>query len=407
MLNQLDNGKIMWGDMGVGKSLTAVAYYLEKEAPRDVYVITTAKKRDDLDWEAEFAKLGMNVEEQYEGQGKLTVDSWNNLHKYKEVRDAFFIFDEQRVVGYGAWSKAFIKIARDNDNHWILLSATPGDTWLDYIPVFIANGFYRNKADFVRQHVEYEPYVKHPKVRRYHSVGKLVRLRNQLLVHMPYERHTKREVLEISVGYDPSTLDKVVKGRWNVYESRPIRNVSEMFSVARKVVNSDESRLAVVESLMKEHAKLIVFYNFDYELEMLRELGESSAGPGLTGIGNPTPSPGSEQKSCARSFAIAEWNGHRHDPIPKTDRWVYLVQYTAGSEGWNCVETDVMVFYSLTYSWRQFWQAHGRIDRLNTPFETLKYYVLVSSSWLDKAIWKALQTKKSFNETAFLKEKAV
>lgn len=409
VLKQLDNGKILYGDMGVGKSITAAAYYLENEAPKDVYVITTAKKRDDLDWEAEFAKIGMNVEVQFEGQGKLVVDSWNNLHKYKEVRDAFFIFDEQRVVGYGAWSKAFIKIAQQN--RWILLSATPGDTWLDYIPVFIANGFYRNKADFVRQHVEYEPYVKHPKVRRYHGVGKLVRLRQQLLVHMPYERHTTREVIEISVGYDQSTLDKVVKKRWHVYENRPIKNVSEMFSVARKVVNSDSSRLAVVSSLITKHPKLIVFYNFDYELEMLRSLGEERQDGCLPGSQPCSPIPtaeslpnGSSTSSNATSFAVAEWNGHNHDPIPQTDRWLYLVQYTAGSEGWNCVETDAMCFYSLTYSWRQFWQAHGRIDRLNTPFETLKYYVLVSGSWLDKAIWKALSTKKSFNETAFLEK---
>lgn len=394
VLKQLDNGKIMYGDMGVGKSITAAAYYLENEAPKDVYVITTAKKRDDLDWEAEFAKLGMNVEKQFEGQGKLVVDSWNNLHKYKEVRGAFFIFDEQRVVGYGAWSKAFITIARDNDNHWIMLSATPGDTWLDYIPVFIANGFYRNKADFVRQHVEYEPYIKHPKVRRYHGVGKLVRLRQRLLVHMPYERHTTREVIEISVGYDQSTLDKVVKKRWHVYENRPIRNVSELFSVARKVVNTDTSRLATIQTLLSQHPKLIVFYNFDYELEMLRSLGEEESWltePQMDDSGIPRTS---------RSFSIAEWNGHNHDPIPQTDRWLYLVQYTAGAEGWNCVETDAMCFYSLTYSWRQFWQAHGRIDRLNTPFETLKYYVLVSGSWLDKAIWKALTSKKSFNEKA-------
>jgi hypothetical protein len=390
-VEELDNGKILCGGTGVGKTITAVAYCVKNESPKPVYVITTALKRDTLDWQKEFVKLG--IAHDNTTHGSLTVDSWNNLSNYKDVTDAFFIFDEQRAVGSGSWSKAFIHIAKRN--RWIMLSATPGDTWMDYIPVFCANGWYKNKTDFVRQHVIFAPYVKHPKVDRYVGVGKLVRLRKQLLVQMPYERHTTRESYEINVGYDKSTLDKVVKSRWHVYEGRPLRNVAEMFAVARKVVNSDSSRIEVIRVLMEKHPKLIVFYNFDYELEILRSLGCVQQCPNVAGSGN----------ACTPQYvSTAEWNGHRHDPIPTSDRWIYLVQYTAGSEGWNCIETDAMVFYSLTYSWRQFWQAHGRIDRLNTPFKTLKYYILMSDSWIDKAVWKALRVKKSFNEASEAKK---
>jgi hypothetical protein len=373
-MNRMKNGCILWGGVGTGKTRTALAYYLNCETPETrLVVITTAKKRDSLDWEGEAAKFGIGKVEGASLAGLLTVDSWNNIHKYVDVKDAFFIFDEQRLVGSGAWTKSFIKIAKQNK--WILLSATPGDTWLDYIPVFIANGFYKNRTEFKREHVVYNTYSKFPKVDRYINVGKLVRLRNSILVEMPYVRHTVRETRYVPVSYDEELFHKAVSARWHVFEERPLRDVAELFLVMRKIANSDPSRLAALREIMKEHPKLIVFYSFDYELEALRTL--------------------------AGEIPLAEWNGHKHEDIPKTDRWVYLVQYVAGSEGWNCIDTDTVVFYSLTYSYKNFEQAHGRIDRLNTPFTKLFYYILISSSAIDKAVMKSLKSKKSFNESDY------
>jgi hypothetical protein len=377
-IEELSSGKILWGGVGTGKSLTAAVYYMRKEAPlgKDVYVITTAKKRDSLDWEREFIRVGVG-KERGPYCGKLTVDSWNNIAKYKNVRGAFFIFDEQRLVGSGAWTKAFEFIAK-HGNTWILLSATPGDVWLDYMSVFIANGFYKNRTDFRDQHVEYDAYSKFPKVKKYHNVNKLVKLRASLLVHMPYERHTTRVVQDVTVEFDERLLDSVLKERWNPFTNAPVRSLAEFFYTMRKVVYSHPSRLAMVQNLMKRHPRLIVFYNFDHELEQLRTLsGETT---------------------------VAEWNGHKHEEVPDSERWVYLVQYTAGAEGWNCTTTDAMIFYSLTYSYKQWHQAFGRIDRLNTPFSTLFYYVLMSNAKIDKAVKESLSTKHSFNEVKFAKK---
>ncbi len=375
-VKKLHNGSILWGGVGTGKSRVAVQYYLRNEGNKNVYVITTAKKRDSLDWNGEFAKVGVGTSDDSSVRGVLTVDSWNNIEKYIGVKDAFFIFDEQRLVGSGKWAKSFIKIAKANN--WILLSATPGDTWLDYIPVFIANGFYKNRTAFKREHVVYNAYTKFPKVDRYLGVAKLRRLRDSILVHMPYERHTNRNEEILTVDYDKDLLDKVIIGRWHVFEERPLRDVSEMFLVMRKVVNSHPSRLETIRSLLLDHPKLIIFYNFDFELEVLRELKDT--------------------------VVVAEWNGHKHEEIPEEDCWVYLVQYSAGSEGWNCVDTDTVVFYSLTYSYKHFHQAKGRIDRLNTPFTDLYYYVLRSRSVIDNVIWKSLKYKRNFNESSFIRE---
>lgn len=370
-LERLHNGSILWGAVGTGKSLVAAAYYVKNEAPKNVYVITTAKKRDSLDWQREFAAFGVGTDPSGTCHGTLVVDSWNNIGKYRGVTEAFFIFDEQRLVGSGEWVGHFLQLARSN--RWILLSATPGDTWLDYIPVFVANGFFKNRTEFKRDHVVYKPYAKFPKVERYTSVGRLVRLRNQILVEMPFRSHTVRKATDIPVGYSKDQFDKVVKRKWHIFEHRPLRDVAELFIVMRKTVNSDPSRLEAVRNVLTTHPRLIIFYNFDFELIALRSLSEFTE--------------------------VAEWNGHKHEPIPKTESWVYLVQYAAGAEGWNCIETDAMLFYSLPYSYKLFEQAHGRIDRLNTPFTLLHYYSLVSDSVIDKAIQRCLAQKRSFNES--------
>jgi hypothetical protein len=359
----MKSGCVLWGGVGTGKSLTSLAYYMKNEHPKALYIITTARKRDSLDWEEDCIKIGaVDI--------PVVVDSWNNVQKYVNVYGAFFIFDEQRIVGSGAWTKSFLKIARRN--HWVLLSATPGDTWLDYIPVFVANGFYTNRTEFKREHVVYNTYAKFPKVERYVGVSKLVRLRNSILIEMPYVRHTRRVINYVDVEFDCELYDRARKRRWNVIENRPMKDVAEMFRVLRYITNTDPTRLSSVRTLMKTHPKLIVFYNFDYELELLRQLSDTAI--------------------------VAEWNGHKHEEIPDSDSWVYLVQYIAGAEAWNCTATDAMCFYSLTYSYKNFEQAQGRIDRLDTPFSALFYYVLKSSALIDRMILNSLKQKKSFNE---------
>lgn len=372
-LTELDTGKVLWGGVGSGKSRVACAYYETEHRHKDVYVITTAKKRDSKDWEGEFAKIVVGKHADATLHGILTVDSWNNIAKYKDVENAFFIFDEQRLVGSGKWVKSFLQIADSND--WILLSATPGDTWMDYIPVFVANGFYRNRTEFINKHVVYTPYVKFPKVKKFLDEGRLNALRNKILVHMPYEKRTVRHSQSITVDHNEELFQSVLKNRWHIYQDRPIRDIAELGGVLRRVVNSDPSRVRTLKDLMEIHPKMIVFYNFNYELDILRRLESETA--------------------------VAEWNGHKHEEIPETDSWLYLVQYVAGSEGWNCIETNAVAFYSLTYSYKIWEQAHGRIDRLNTPFVDLYYYMLRSKSAIDMGIWRALKNKQNFNINKF------
>ena len=389
-VEKMKNGCILCGGVGSGKSLTALSYYYKEQGgmleparkmtkPKDLYIITTARKRDTLEWEGELAKFGMSTKRQANGySNKIVVDSWNNIKKYKDVYGAFFIFDEQRVVGSGAWVKSFLNITRKNN--WILLSATPGDTWSDYIPVFVANGFYKNKTEFVRRHIVYSHFTKFPKIDRYLETGRLIRLRNSILVDMDFKRPTVSHHEDIYVRYDIDKYKAAGRNRWDPYKNEPIRDASGLCYVWRRIVNSDESRQVALLELFEKHPKMIIFYNFNYELDILKEV--------FDGI---------------RSVEVAEWNGHRHQPIPNSKSWVYLVQYTAGAEGWNCITTDTIVFYSQNYSYKIMQQSAGRIDRLNTPFSELWYYHLKSRSGIDLAISKALREKRNFNERKFLK----
>lgn len=380
VLDRLSNGKILWGGVGSGKSVVALAYYMQKELIGDIYVITTAKKRDSLEWQADAAKFGISTEKKFSIAGQLHIDSWNNIGKYTDIEDAFFIFDEQRVVGNGAWVKSFQKIVKKNA--WLILSATPGDTWLDYVPVFIANGFYKNVTEFKREHIVYAPFSKYPKIQKFLNVKKLEQNKQDVLVEMPYLSTSLRRHKDVQVYYDVDLFKRVSVDRWNVFEDRPIRDASELFAVMRKIVYSDRSRLDALRELMQKHQRLIVFYNFNYELDLLRELYDT----------------------WSDFYEIGEWNGHKKDPLPTGRNWVYLVQYTAGAEGWNCTQTNAMVFYSLTYSYKQFEQAQGRIDRLNTRFSELFYYTFYSNSLVDKAVKRSLSEKKTFNERKWVAE---
>lgn len=389
-IKRMKNGCILCGGVGSGKSRTSLAYYYLKQGgevvpkdyipmtnPKDLYIITTARKRDTLEWEGELSSflLSPNPEVNYY-KNTIVIDSWNNIKKYANVTGAFFIFDEQRVVGSGAWVKAFLKIAKRNE--WILLSATPGDTWSDYIPVFVANGFYKNKTEFITEHVVYSRFSKFPKIDRYLGTGKLLRLRNDILIDMDFKRQTISHHDDAYVKYDIEKYKTAMRTRWDPYKNEPIQQASGLCYVLRRIVNEDDSRQIMLMEIFENHPKLIVFYNFDYELDILKGL------------------------YYGEKVEITEWNGHKHQPIPTSKSWVYLVQYTAGCEGWNCITTDTIVFYSQNYSYKVMQQAAGRIDRLNTPFKDLYYYHLKTRSGIDLAISKALSEKKQFNEKRWL-----
>ena len=389
-LAKMKNGCILNGGVGSGKSITSLSYYFKRQGgtldpyspmimPKDLYIITTARKRDTNEWEKELNVYLMTSDPNKKTAygNKVIVDSWNNIMKYTEIKDSFFIFDEDRVTGNGKWVTTFLILAKKND--WIILSATPGDKWEDYIPVFLANGFYKNKTEFRREHLVYSMYTKYPKVEKYINEGRLIRLRNSILVDMDFERHTVPHHNDIFVKYDIAKYKLAIRDRWDPYKNEPIQQASGLCYVLRRIVNEDETRQAALLELFEKHPKMIVFYNFDYELNILKSM------------------------YFGEDVEVAEWNGHKHQPTPEGDKWVYLVQYTSGCEGWNCITTDTIVFYSQNYSYKVVHQATGRIDRLNTPFTDLYYYHLKSRSGIDLAISKALKAKKKFNETRWAK----
>lgn len=391
-VGRMFNGCILNGGVGSGKSRTSLYYYFTQcggsmgqeyipmSKPLDLYIITTAMKRNKLEWEGEMVPflISTKPEENKLYNNKVAVDSWNNIKKYADVKDSFFIFDEDRVTGSGVWVKNFLKITKNN--RWILLTATAGDTWTDYIPVFIANGFYKNRTEFFREHVVYSRVSKYPKIDRYINTGRLIRLRNKLLIKMDFTRHTIPHHEDVYCTYNVPKYKDATRERWDPFKNEPMKQASDLCYVLRRIVNEDESRQRALLEILEDHPKAIVFYSFDYELEILLTI------------------------SHANGFEVAQWNGHAHQEIPHGKRWLYLVQYTAGCEGWNCITTNTIIFYSQNYSYKVMAQAAGRIDRMNTPYIDLYYYHLKSRSGIDLAISQALKKKKNFNEGKFVKE---
>lgn len=393
-LDRMFSGCILNGGTGSGKSRTALYWYFSKRGgyignkeyrpmmskPPDLYIITTAKKKNDMEWEGELIPFRLYPDKEthlteYYGN-KVVIDSWQCIKKYSDVRNSVFIFDEDKLTGKGAWCKAFLKIAKYNE--WVILSASPGDNWQDYETVFVANGFFRNRMEFRNEHLIYSQWTKWPDVTGYRNEGRLIRLRDRILIDMEFSRHTTQHHEVVYVNYNISKYKQAIKTRFDPYKCEPIQQAAGLCYVLRRIVNSDESRQIKLLELFEDNPKMIVFYSFDYELDILKNL--------LYGD----------------DVIVAEYNGHIHEAVPDSDRWVYLVQYTAGCEGWNAITTNCVVFYSQTYSYKTLLQATGRIDRLNTPYTDLYYYHLKSRSGIDLAISKALSQKKKFNERKFV-----
>lgn len=391
-VKRMHNGCILCGGVGSGKSRTSLFYYFSQnggwitkekftpmKTPQDLIIITTAKKRDSLEWLGELANFTLYPDENGKTRygNTIVVDSWNNLPKYKDVTNTFFLLDEQRLVSYGAWTKAFLKIAKNND--WILLSATPADTYSDYLPVFLANGFYRNKSEFSREHIVYSRYTKYPKIDKYVNTTRLDRLVNKTLVIMDYTHDIVKHDEEVYCNYDLAKYKDVIRRRWDIYNDCPIQDAGGLCRVLRRVVNSDESRQAKLLEILEDHPRAIIFYNYNFERDILLSL------------------------NYGEGVEVAEWTGHKHQPVPDSEKWIYICQIQSASEGWEETRTNCTIFYSASYSWKMMVQAKGRVDRLNTPFDELYYYTLKSRSGIDLAISKALNQKKKFNEKKFAK----
>lgn len=396
-VNQLRSGKVLAAGVGAGKSIMSLYWYatqcckyresrnaygrlfkILKGSP-DLYIITTAKKRDSQEWDEELAKFslhkGVNGKEM--GGITVTIDSWNNVAKYIDVQWAVFIFDEQRAIGSGSWAKAFTKIAKNNQ--WIMLSATPGDNWSDWCPVFIADGFHRNRTEFFRRHAVYSRYTKYPRIDRWIDTDYLERCRDKVLVTCEVPRNAERKIHELTCGYDKSQIKEVMKTRWNPETNEPFVNASELCFYIRRIVNTDKTRLDYAAHVVRDHRKVIIFYSLKVELEQILKLAD------LTGV------------------PVYQYNGGRHDDLPQGSSWIYAVQFTSGSEGWNCITCNTVLYWSLPYSYKQAEQAAGRIDRLNTPFKELHYYIMRSFASIDLGIIRALKNKEDFNATGFLR----
>lgn len=392
-LKRMFDGCVLNGSVGSGKSRTGIYYYFSKyggsienqtyhpmkKNPPDLYIITTAKKVHDLEFEEELIPFLLYPEKET-GRTKLygnkvVIASWNVIKKYADVTGAFFIFDENKINGKGAWANTFLKLTKHNE--WILLSATNGDKFEDYETLFVAEGFFRNRTEFRDKHLNYSRYTSFPMVTGYRDETRLFRLRDRILIDMDFKRHTIPHHEDVFVDYDKQKYREIMRTRWDPYKNEPISQASVLCYILRRIVNEDESRQTKLLEILEDHPKAIIFYNFDHELDILLGLGYQ------------------------KGTVIAQYNGHKHESIPKNSRWVYLVNYNA-AEAWNTTLTNCMIFYSQNYSYKTSIQAAGRIDRLNTPFDDLYYYHLKSKSSIDLAISKALKEKRKFNERKFV-----
>lgn len=371
-INQMHNGCILCGGVGAGKSLTSLGYIDKVYPSGTVYIITPARKRNTGEWFDDIRKNDMD-------ETRFVVDSWNNLSKYKDVKDAFFLFDEQKVSGKGTWAKSLIRIAKSNQ--WILLSATPGDTYDDYATVLIANGFVRNRTTWYDEYcvTKSQPFFHIVDHKNKDVIDMMIR---RIFIKMDYQSDKKRIERVIPIQARSAGEEKEILMTHKAPGAQmPFTTFAAAIAYVRMNCYDKSKKTEALRKIIEKHKKIIVFYNFLSEkLEI-------------------------ERAAIDANVTINFYNGQRHDPIPDTDEWVYGVQYNSGAEAWNCITTNAMVFYSPNYSYKTMEQAHGRIDRVNSPYECLYYYMLLNELNIDNKVMNALSSKKDFNEKMLEEER--
>lgn len=153
-------------------------------------------------------------------------------------------------------------------------------------------------------------------------------------------------------------------------------NVLVELTASRQLCNSKDKQQAFIDLINSINDRVVVFYNFDSELDTL--------------------------KTLVKDRPIAEVNGHTNTEqiYHDNDNCVLFVQYQAGARGLNLQDGNKIIYYSLTLSSDLFEQSKKRIHRIGTKYPCF-YWILQTKDSVEESIYKSLNRQEDYNEELF------
>ena len=412
-----EDSKALFMQMGTGKTFVSMAFF-EKSERAKLLVVCLATKVDD--WNRDLTdELGLDEvvslnkgtkknRELMEDAQYLVISFESSWRLDKELvawvdDDTYIIVDESHKIKNPSSKvgKFMRKLGAKTDYKTILTGTPQSNGYIDYYNQFHFLGYLdMNQTNFkkryaITQMMQYGAGPIFQEIIGYRNTEELDEMIHNHSVF--YDRKLDDEELpdEIPV-YFPSypkyrkiSNDKVYEfkdGTLEIYDTLGAgvmlqrQLASGYISKGGNTEVLDKSKLDWMRDFLEGYdERVVVFYNYNAELEQLKQLLERLDRP------------------------YSEYNGHRKDlrAFQESSEGVVLANYGSASTGINdFVIASTMVMYSLTTSYIDFEQAKKRIDRIGQTKKPL-FYFLIMKGTIDARVYHSLQEGKDFDERMY------
>lgn len=394
---------IFAADTGTGKTVMALAHYDKHAYLKPLLILAPASKVQTGDWDREIKEYfaGRFVPEyeiwSYEkfsrvpsiAQYKKTGDrgvwrDWLNRHP----RGFAMIADEVHKAknpqsGVG---KRVFEVAAACDV-FLGLSATPlPNGWIDAANYFKIFKFTQNITAFKKRYCNIQTYKGFPEIVGYYHEGELQSNWNHIA--KPLSKQMALDLppittVPISLPAGPNYI-KVQKER--LFGDKFLDNPSALMHALRQSII--EPKVVWLNSFLEGVSdNVVIFYNYVEERQQILAM----------------------IKKSHKRRQVFRQDGEKHE-VPGKDKWgglrrtITLAQYQSGSTGIELTYAATTVYFSPTYSYSNYEQSIGRIER-HGQSKKMTLYLLCAPTTLEKDVWAALRNKKDFQEKQWYEEK--
>lgn len=390
ILNKSKENYLFHLGTGTGKTIIALHHYIKYSYPLDLIIIAPAVKVKEGGWDREikfvFNELGLEMP-------KYEVVSYSKLKKYV-AKKGHYIFDECHYIKNSTSLRGKIskELVKKYATCFSLLSATPASKWEEWCNYFILWGICKNKTEFYKRYVVMGR-------QRYGSIefNTVVGYQNTELLKEHIKRRTSKKYTVNDMVEMPDLIEQYIEFKCSS-EYKKIKNdrimesngsiikldtISKLYSTLRQQANITD-KLEYLEYIINsnEEDNVLIFYNFNYEKDMIINYLKS--------------------KKIKVDYII---NGvTKNYPIKENfeliNNTVTLVQIQAGGTGIELTYINKVVYFSPTYSYQDYIQSIGRAYRNGQENKVLVYKFKVLNS-IETDIWECLERKEDFNERLY------
>lgn len=367
-------------DTGTGKTIMGLHHHQTYFKDKPLLIVAPASKINEGGWQRTIDEHYPNIE--------YDTCTYNMLgKKWSQYKDWFVIFDECHRLknSCGVWGKAGYNLTKISAG-FILLSATAiPNGWEDSINYFKMFGLAKNKTQFIRNEAITTMDYGYMEILGWKNENKLKNMWKSISRHLSKDEATDLPPLVFeNVYFKASATYKTIK-KDRIYNDVLYDNQMKLRHGLRLNTNLKNKIEYIKDFVDSTNDNIIIFYNYDEELKLLKE--------------------NIDKKTYLCNGSIKDY--------PKKSEWdsikntVTLANYKSGSEAVEFTYANIIVYFSPTESYTEYYQSYGRCYR-NGQTKKVTAYKFITDNTIEADIYKALDSKQDFNINLWLeKEKLI